>query len=633
MATVFDLKGISCEFGDYKVLENVTFTAYTGDRIGIVGDNGCGKTTLLNIISGRTDDLYTGGECLRYSGDIGCLSQKTGEDNRQISVYNDFLSVFKELQTLEKDIETLEAGLPETADRLSGLYEKYTESGGLTYKSRIKSTLAGLNFPECMYEQPVSTLSGGQKIRLALGKLLLENHEVLLLDEPTNHLDSESIDFLRDTLKNYKGTLIIVSHDRYFLDEVTEKTLLIDNGYGTLYNAPYSKYRELRDADTEYKRRLYLRQQKEIAHIRDVIKTQTAWNQEHNYVTAENWRKKLDRMVMLEDPDAVKETDIRIKFEPAARGANEVLTIKNLSFGFSKEPLFRNFNLELKRGERLLITGKNGGGKSTLLKIITGQVKGYNGELRLGANITIGYYSQDMRELNTENTPFEEIFEAANYEYYHGQGGLPKFHNITAVRNALAAFGFTGDDVFKKIDLLSGGERARLQMLKLTYNKGNLLILDEPTNHLDIRTCEILETALREFDGTVICVSHDRYFADKIATRTICLDEFSLAAETIPPSGTALISGEGSGKNDFIKAKEQKSLLQRLNKKLQTLEKNIGELENKIKAAAEILENPASDYNAVAAAFAEKEALSEALDKAETEYLLCSEELEKADTN
>ncbi|MBP1587913.1 MAG: ABC-F family ATP-binding cassette domain-containing protein, partial [Clostridia bacterium] len=355
--------------------------------------------------------------------------------------------------------------------------------------------------------------------------------------------------FLEENLKGYKGTVIAVSHDRYFLDTVTDKTLLIDQGTGTLYNAPYTKYLTLREQDLEYKRRQYRKQQREIAHINDVIRQQKQWNQEHNYVTAENWQKKLDRMDVISDPDAVKYTDVSIRFNPGKRGGNEVLTVSDLAFGYAgpSSLLFEGFSLKLLRGRRLVIRGRNGGGKSTLLKLICGLLTPTRGNITLGGNVEISYYSQDFHDLSMENTPFDEIFDAANYDYYHANGGLPAFHSILSVRNDLAAFGFCGDDVFKPIAKLSGGEKARLAMLKLTYKHGNLLILDEPTNHLDIRTCEILENAIRAFDGTAIIVSHDRYFVEKVATDVIDLDAYTASACFAPATAAAGLSAKAAG--------------------------------------------------------------------------------------
>ncbi|MBO4364160.1 MAG: ABC-F family ATP-binding cassette domain-containing protein [Clostridia bacterium] len=632
MATVFDVKNLSCEFGAVKVLEDVSFTVYTGDRVGIIGDNGCGKTTLLNILTGRTDELSFAGYVSAASrGSVGFLSQRTGEDMREITVYDDFMSVFAELPVLEAEIEKAEAELAKggdshaLSDRIAALYEKYTEKGGLTYRSRVAGMLSGLGFDETARKLPIKSLSGGQKIRLALGELLLKSPDVLLLDEPTNHLDEESIVFLEDNLRAYKGTILAVSHDRHFLDTVTEKTLLIDHGIGTLYNAPYSKYLALREQDEEYKRRLYARRKKEIAHIEEVIAQQKQWNQEHNYVTIENWKKKLARIELGENPDAVPDDAVAIKFETGERGGNEVLTVKDLGFGFPGNELFRGLSFEMRRGDRLVVRGRNGGGKSTLLKIITGVLAPTQGSVRVGANINISYYSQDFAEIDPESTPFEEVFMTANYDYYHG-GGLPKFRNIASVRNALAAFGFTGDSVFRPNNLLSGGEKARLAMLKLTYNKGNFLVFDEPTNHLDIRTCEVLEEAIRSFPGTVLCVSHDRYFVEKIGAKVLTLDDYAVSAGN-PPSSESASPIENAplsaSKEAFLKAKEDRANAKKLEKRISALEARIAELENTLRACDEILSDPekSADFELVEKAYSERQTAAALLDEAETEYL------------
>ena len=645
MQLLFELKNVSCEFGGEAVLDGADLSVYSGDRIGVIGDNGSGKTTLLNILAGVLGPENVSGTVnIIYKERPGYLSQKTGEDDRDVSVYDDFLEVFSDIVALENKIADVEAklaagndGLPHSeglkhSETLAGLYEEFREAGGLTYRARIAGMLAGMGFGEEHFGLPVKSLSGGQKIRLALGKLLLAAPPVIFLDEPTNHLDEASVLFLEENLKNYKGTIVAVSHDRYFLDTVTDKTLLIDQGTCTLYNAPYTKYLTLREQDLEYKRRQYKKQQREIAHINDVIKKQKQWNQEHNYVTAENWQKKLDRMDVLSDPDAVKYTEVSIRFRSGKRGGNEVLTVSGLGFGYGSPPdlLFKDLDIKLLRGRRLVIRGRNGGGKSTLLKLICGLLKPTFGEIVLGGNIEISYYSQDFHDLNTENTPFEEIFEAANHDYYHANGGLPSFHNILSVRNDLAAFGFCGDDVFKPIGKLSGGEKARLAMLKLTYRRGNLLILDEPTNHLDIRTCEILEDAINSFDGTAIIVSHDRYFVEKVATDVIDLDEYAPPQRLFDARGTenSAAPGPTDSKGTFLKAKEEKARLRKREKRLMYLEESIPILEREIRECDEILNDPekASDYELVQKTFARKEDAQKELDILEYEYLELVEE-------
>ncbi len=650
MATVVEIKNLSCEFGTVKVLEDVNMTVFTGDRIGVIGDNGSGKTTLLNIISGRTDDLSFMGHVAVNAAKIGMLSQRTGEDDREISVYDDYISVFSDLIALEEEIASLEKALPEGGDagmlseKISKNYETFVAKGGLTYKTRVSGMLIGLGF-EGLSHLPVKSLSGGQKLRLALGKLLLESPELLLLDEPTNHLDTESIEFLEESLKSYRGTVIAVSHDRYFLDKVTTKTLLIEDGNGTLYNAPYTKYIPLREQDIEYKKRLYAKQQKEIAHINDVIATQRRWNQEHNYVTAENWQKKLDRMEIVDDP-STSSSDITINFETLERGGDEVLSVKDLEFGYGV-PLFKDLSFDVRRGDRLVITGRNGGGKSTLLKLIVGLLTPDKGSIKIGAGITISYYSQDFAELNLDANPFEETFEAANYDYYNG-GGLPKFRGITSCRNALAAFGFKGDDVFKSNNLLSGGEKARLALLKLTYKKGNLLLLDEPTNHLDIRTCEILESAVSRFQGTVICVSHDRYFVEKINAKTLNLDRFTVSgsgmSEFVSGRDTMLSAGISSNraagdkpsdsKEAFLKAKEDRAAAKKLQKKISSLESEIKTVEEELSECKRILSDPAlaSDFQLIAENYAKQDELQQRLDSLEFEYLEAVEQSELQDS-
>lgn len=408
MSIIFNCKNISCAFADKTVLENVNITVSEKDRIGIIGANGCGKTTFLKILLGRDDIAFTGEVITASDVTVGYIEQNAGASDSKKTVIEEFTSIFGNLTELEKQITASEDRLgaeklsddeaEELSGRISRLYEAYVSGGGNTYKSRITGILKGLKFDEEIQRLPVYALSGGQKTRLALGKILLTQPDVMILDEPTNHLDLESIEWLEEALRSFSGTLLIISHDRHFLENTVTKTLVIENGEARLYNAPYGKYTELRKADKEYIQKCYNQQQKEIARIKDIIKTQRMWNREKNIVTAESWQKKLDKMDVIENPNKEQRLPA-IEFETETRGGNEVLTVTELGFSFPGKELFCGLNLKLMRNERLFIKGPNGCGKSTLLKILTNQLDATSGTFKLGANICISYYSQDFAEL------------------------------------------------------------------------------------------------------------------------------------------------------------------------------------------------------------------------------------------
>ena len=432
---------------------------------------------------------------------------------------------------MEENMETLEKKLVSCSEseamsissKLSALYDQYVMKDGLTYKSRIESVLRGLGFGKSMWNMPICDLSGGQKTRLFLGKLILRQPDILILDEPTNHLDAESVDWLEDEIKAYKGTLIIISHDRYFLNAVTDKTLLIEDQRAYLYKAPYDKYADLRKKDLLYLERCRKQQQKQIAVIQAFIEKQRMWNRERNIIAAESRLKQLEKMTIIENPYSEDNTPV-IRFEIERLGGKDVLEVKDLSFAYTGSELFSGLSFSVKRGERVFIQGPNGCGKSTLIKILTGILEPCGGEYKIGANIRYSYYAQDLSSLGGDNTVFDEVFTHAN----KGRGAVDLI-SAGKIRNALAAFGFKGDDVFKKVNDLSGGEKSRAALLKMTYDRSSLLFLDEPTNHLDIKTREVLENALSEFEGTVIAVSHDRYFTEKIATKIINMQEYCAA--------------------------------------------------------------------------------------------------------
>ncbi|MBQ8164605.1 MAG: ABC-F family ATP-binding cassette domain-containing protein [Clostridia bacterium] len=632
---IYSCKNASVSFGGETILENLNITVNEKDRIGIIGPNGAGKTTFIKMLLGinqpESGEVYS---TSRFS--YGYLTQNSSLDSDS-TVMQEFLKSFSDLIELEKEIATCENMLSAAShdeaialsQKLSGLYEKHVNGGGNTYRSRIIGILKGLKFPEESFDLTISSLSGGQKTRLALGQIILSQPDIMILDEPTNHLDTESIEWLESELKSFNGTLIVISHDRYFLENTVSKTLIIEHNTAKLYNAPYSKYIELRKADTEYQQRCYIQQQKEIARIEGIIENQRKWNREKNIVTAESWQKKLDKMVLIDKPEA-DYTPPSINFDVETPGGENVLEIKNLGFAFPDKELFKDLNLNLFRGEHAFIKGPNGCGKSTLLKIITGHINDYAGSYKYGHNIKWSYYSQDFSDLNSENTVIDEVFEYANKRYFVEHAGKSYFHDILEIRNALAAFGFTGDDVFKKISVLSGGEKARVALLKISYDNASLLILDEPTNHLDIQSREALEEALLRFEGTIIAVSHDRYFVSKIAKQFIDMAATS-AKQAVHELKKSTVSEPSEAKTSYLQAKEEKAKKRKLETLFNKLEIQITETEDELSKIDTQLADPAisSDFSKLSELTAERETLSDKLDKLTEQYFGVSEELEK----
>ena len=501
---------VTLSFGTDVILDGVSFSINEGDRLGIVGVNGAGKSSLFKIISGEyTSD--TGGVYIAKDKTYGILDQYIGFDSENV-VLEEMLQSFpglladeKRLAELQRRMDAGESGL---SDQYAALHDSFTRNGGYEFRGRCKGILKNLGFGEAFWNQKISSLSGGQKTRLALVRLLLTEPDILMLDEPTNHLDMNALYWLESYLKTYRKTVMVISHDRYFLDSVTNKTLEVENTHGRLYNGNYSRYVEMKAADREIQEKHYKNQQKEIARIEAYIEQQRRWNRERNIIAAESRQKQFDKMVRVEKPSALPES-IRLRFNKSGESGNDVLTVRGLSKSYPAKPLFKNVDFLVKKREHVFITGDNGCGKSTLIKIIAGRLAPDSGTVEYGYNVVAGYYDQENQQLNDENTVIDEIWN----EY----DDLTQ----TEVRNALALFLFKGDDIEKKVAVLSGGERARLTLTKLILSKMNLLILDEPTNHLDINSREALEKALLSFDGTIIAVSHDRYFIQKLATRIL----------------------------------------------------------------------------------------------------------------
>jgi len=533
---------LTLRFGTSTVLEKVSFSVDERDKLGIIGVNGSGKSSLFKLLTGEYEP--TEGEVFLSKGKtMGILTQEgafdengedgTGEESalqHMVHAFPALLKMESELEELQKQLDLgMETLGEEEYDRItraySALNEKFIRDGGLEFRGRCVGILRSLGFDEALSNMPVKVLSGGQKTRLALGIQLSRKPDVLLLDEPTNHLDIETLGWLERFLADYDGCVMVVSHDRYFLDRVTNKTLCIQNHRAKLYNGGYTKSMEQRRIDREIQEKHYRDQQKEIARQEAYIAQQRAWNRERNIIAAESRQKMLDKMVRVERPDSAPKP-IKLKFTASRPSGNDVLDLRDVSMGFDGRMLFEHLNFLVKKDDRLLVLGQNGCGKSTLIKLIIGKLEPVSGIIEAGYNVEIGYYDQENQNLDPQNTVLDELWNA-----------YPRMTE-TEIRNTLGQFRFVGEDVYKEVSVLSGGERARLTLAKLILSKMNLLVLDEPTNHLDIDSREALETALEGFDGTIFAVSHDRYFIEKLATRII---------EITPGQGATLVDGRSGG--------------------------------------------------------------------------------------
>lgn len=515
---ILSVSNIHKSFNEVPVLKNVSFHIEDYDKAAIVGINGAGKTTLLRIIMG---ELAADEGIVTLSKDktIGYLSQHEAVSGEN-TIYDELLSVKQDILDMEQKMRSIELQMktasPEKLEQLmntySGLTHSFEAANGYAYKSELTGVLKGLGFAEEEFSKRVSTLSGGQKTRVALGKLLLLKPNLIILDEPTNHLDMSSITWLETYLLNYKGAVIIVSHDRYFLDRIANKVIEIDHTKATVFTGNYSDYAAKKEILRVAEYNAYMKQQAEIKHQEEVIEKLKSFNREKSIKRAESREKMLDKIELLDKPVEVR-ADMHLRLEPKRISGNDVLHVENLSKSFGSLTLFENLSFDIKKGEHVAIIGDNGTGKTTILKIINELVSADSGTIRLGANVQIGYYDQEHHVLHMDKTLFEEISD-----------DYPTLTN-TEIRNTLAAFLFTGDDVFKTVKALSGGERGRVSLAKLMLSEANFLILDEPTNHLDIISKEILEDALNAYTGTVLYVSHDRYFINKTASRILDLNQ------------------------------------------------------------------------------------------------------------
>ena len=511
---ILSCNNISKSFGTDIIIKSCSFNIEDHEKAAIVGINGAGKSTLLKIITGE-EPADTGNVTLAKDKTLGYLAQQQDLQSDR-SIYDELLSVKQYILDMESELRRIEAAMNSASgDELEALMNRYTNlnhefemNNGYAYKSEITGVLKGLGFTEEDFSLHVNTLSGGQKTRVSLGKLLLSKPDIIMLDEPTNHLDMESISWLENYLLNYNGAVLIVAHDRYFLDKIVSKVIEIDNGDCTVFSGNYTDYASKKAILRNMKLKEYLNQQRDIKHQEEVIAKLKQFNREKSIKRAESREKMLDKMEVVDKPVELN-AKMNIQLEPSVVSGNDVLTVTDLTKSFDGNTLFNNINFDIKRGERVALIGNNGTGKTTILKLINGIIQPDSGSIYLGAKVAIGYYDQEHHVLDPDKTLFQEI-----------QDAYPDLNN-TQIRNTLAAFLFTDDDVFKYIRDLSGGERGRVSLAKLMLSNANLLILDEPTNHLDIVSKEILENALNSYTGTVLYVSHDRYFINATATRII----------------------------------------------------------------------------------------------------------------
>lgn len=591
---VLSCNNLNKSFGIDTVLENISFTVNEGDKVGIIGVNGTGKTTLFKVLSGiygyDSGDIYLG-----KGVEIGYLEQNTNFQSDK-TIYEEVLEVFSDLMEMEKYIRNLEIKISEESsnpqskelDKLMNEYshklELFSELNGYGYKSEVKGILKGLGFSDEDMQTPINILSGGEKTRVLLSKLLLKNPSLLLLDEPTNHLDSDAIEWLEVFLKQYKGTVIIISHDRYFLDQVVNRVFEIHNKRLKTYNGNYSKFIELSKVEKELEVKKYEDQQKEIKKQEESIERLKAYGREKHLKRARSKEKMLDKVDVLDRPDVFRKK-ASIQFNPAVSSGNDVLEVKDLSMGYGERILFKDINFNIYRGEKVALIGANGIGKSTLFKIIMNEIVPLTGNTKLGTNVHVDYFHQEQKTLNLDNTIVDEIWN-----------DHPNL-NQTTLRNMLGSFLFEDEEVFKKISTLSGGERARVAILKLILSNSNFLLLDEPTNHLDIDSKEVLEEALLNYTGTLFTISHDRYFLNTVVDKILVLDSEGITEylgnydyyiekkkQALEMNTVEAVEEKTKTqlKDEKRKEREQREIEKKARVRRQNIEKEIEEIEAKI---------------------------------------------------
>ena len=632
---------ISHSFGTKPVLADISFSLDESDRLGVIGVNGSGKSTLFKILLGELEPEQ-GGVYISKDKSVGILKQDDAmaafsDDEQNMPVlevmYNSFphlLSMESRLLMLEELLHSGDEGSEEYSRAVreySTLNEKFIAEGGLEFKARCASTLLKMGFDEKDQGRSFCEFSGGQRTRLALTRELCRAPDILLLDEPTNHLDMETLQWLEGFLSSYKKCLLVISHDRYFLDRVTNKTLCIENNRARLYNGGYTKAMEQKRVDREIEERHYKNQQREIARQEAYIAQQRAWNRERNIIAAESRQKLLDKMEKIERPqDAPK--GVKIRFADAPASGNEVMNVKDISFAYpGGKNVLLDVGFGVRKGDKLFLVGANGSGKSTLIKLILGKLLPSSGYIEMGYNVRLGYYDQENQNLSPQNTVLEELWSA-----------YPHLTELE-VRNTLAQFRFIGDDVYLRVCELSGGERARLTLSKLTLMQTNLLVLDEPTNHLDIASREALEEALDSYEGTVVIVSHDRYFIEKLATRIIdiipasegggsvdvtvlsrgqgyselCRDRERRQAQKVEALDGS-VSSMSSAKEQYLKNKKENADSRKAKKQLERLQREATKIEEELTQIDEEMNGEAAyDYNRLTELDEKKNALEERL--------------------
>lgn len=584
---VLACQNISKAYGITEILNNINFHIEAKEKLAIVGVNGAGKSTLLKIIM-QEEEADDGQVIIGKDISIGYLAQHQN-DYYDKTIYEELVSVKQNVIDLQEQIRQLELDMKHLEGQdLENALERYTrmnhtfeQQDGYAFESQITGILKGLGFEESDFHRPVSELSGGQKTRVSLGRLLLSRPDIILLDEPTNHLDLNSIAWLEGYLKNYDGAVIIVSHDRYFLDKIVTKVVELELTKSTIYHGNYSYYAKKREEVRLSKYRAYMNQQAEIKHQEEVIAKLKQFNREKSIKRAESREKMLDKIVRLDKPQEVHD-EMRLSLTPDIESGNDVLLVEGLAKSYGDNTLFTNLGMDIKRGEHVALIGNNGTGKTTILKIINQLIPKDAGKIILGTQVHVGYYDQEHQVLHPDKTIFDELHDA-----------YPNMTN-TKIRNVLAAFLFTGEDVFKEIKDLSGGERGRVSLAKLMLSNANFLILDEPTNHLDITSKEILENALKNYSGTILYVSHDRYFINQTATRILDLHdggitsyignydyyiEQQLVSTSRAEEKTVVIKEETETKKDWKRSKEEQAKERKRQNDIKKAEARIEELE------------------------------------------------------
>ena len=633
---VLSVSKLGMSFGERELFRDLSFEIEPRDKVGLIGRNGVGKTTLFKLIQGGLEPS-AGVVATERGLRVGYMEQHACSVGGR-SIYDELESVFAPLKATEEEIESLTAridrgdgDLSELIARQTQLIENFERDGGLTYKSRTRAALIGLGFREAEFAMPTTALSGGQRSKLSLLKLLLSESDLLLLDEPTNHLDISSVSWLESFLRDYRGAVLVVSHDRYFLDAVTNKTVEISHGHGTTYKGSYTEFIRKKQAAEDAIRKQYENDIKEIRRIEGIIEQQRRWNRERNIRMAESKEKEADRIrARLVVPESELE-NMRMSFTPRRESGNDVLIIKGLGKAFGDKKLFDNLDMHIKKGERVFILGANGCGKTTLFRILNRQLHADRGEFTYGANVDMGYFDQMQENLNLNNTAIDEIWDAY------------PFLTETKLRSALAAFLFKGDEVYKPLNAMSGGERARISLLKLMLGGYNLLLLDEPTNHLDAPSREALENTLLGFEGTLLVISHDRYFINKLADRVAVMEpnglkeylgNYDYYAERLAAQNEAGAEGAPTAEkpqkppNEWQLRKQKQSEERKRKTRLSKVEEEIERLEGETAELQERLSSPEaqSDYELLLSLSAELEEKQNELEALYEEWAELQEE-------